>query len=353
MFKRRDLVLVSLPNVYSSRSGMVVDYDEQKIYLDPRSSVECDYIFVSHAHIDHLHKTKSDHETTKVITSAATLKIAHNRGYELRNLCNDHSFRLLDAGHILGSNGLLIDDKLYYTGDISIRKRAFMKPATIPKTKTLIIESTFGREDYIFPSTDTVIHEVNAIISESYHHGRPVALLGYPLGKAQILTELFHHWEPLYAEDSIIQINGLYSELGVDISSHKSYSLAEKEGLLSRDVPWVLIAPLNSARNGFLDHIKRKYSPITIGFSGWGIKPNFKYILGLDYCFPISDHCDFNELITVVEKCSPEMVYTCHGFDDDFARTLRNLGFDAAPIRRTTNSDKKTIRKSAKITDWW
>ncbi|HEY7110287.1 MAG TPA: hypothetical protein VH415_12730 [Nitrososphaeraceae archaeon] len=329
-----------------------MDYDQQKISLDPRSSVECDYIFVSHAHIDHLHKAKSDQGATKVIASPATLKIAHNRGYEFRNLCNDHSFHLLDTGHILGSNGLLIEDQLYYTGDISVRKRAFMNPATIPKTKTLIIESTFGREEYIFPRTDTVIHEVNAIISESYHHGRPVVLLGYPLGKAQILTELFHHWEPLYAEDTIIQMNDLYAELGVEISSHKSYSLAEREGLLSRELPWILIAPLNSVRNGFLGCIKRKYSPITIGFSGWGIMPNFKFILGLDYCFPLSDHCDFNELVTVVEKCCPERVYTCHGFDNDFASTLRNLGFDATPIQRSAKSSKKTSTKSATITDW-
>ena len=343
----------SVPNVYCSKSGIVVDYDQKKIYLDPRSSVECDYIFVSHAHMDHLHRTKTEHDATKVITSAATLKIAHTRGYELKNLCNDHSFQLLDTGHILGSNGLLIDDQLYYTGDISVRKRAFMNPAIIPKTKNLIIESTFGRADYIFPKTDIVIHEVNAIISEIYHQGRPVVLLGYPLGKAQVLTELFHHWEPLYAEDSIIEMNCLYSELGVDISTPKSYSLAEREGLLSRDIPWVLIAPLNSARNGFLEHLKRKYSPVTIGFSGWGIKPNFRYILGLDYCFPLSDHCDFNELVTVVEKCCPERVYTCHGFDNDFASALRNLGFDATPVQTGGKPNKEIIRNYSVLTDWW
>lgn len=343
----------SVPNVYCSKSGIVVDYDGRKIYLDPRSSVDCDYIFVSHAHMDHLHRTKTKHDATKVITSVVTSKIAHTRGYELHNLCNDHSFQLLDTGHILGSNGLLIDDQLYYTGDISVRKRAFMNPAIIPKTKTLIIESTFGREDYIFPKTDNVIHEVNAIISEIYHQGRPVVLLGYPLGKAQVLTELFHHWDPLYAEDSIIEMNRLYSELGVDISTLKSYSLAEREGLLSRDRPWVLIAPLNSARNGFLEHLKRKYSPVTIGFSGWGIKSNFKYVLGLDYCFPLSDHCDFNELVTVVEKCGPERIYTCHGFDNEFASALRNLGFDATAVQTGTKSDKKMIRNSSVLTDWW
>jgi putative mRNA 3-end processing factor len=344
--------LGSVPNVYCSKSGIVVNYDRQKICLDPRNSVECDYIFVSHAHIDHLHRTKTEHSRTKVITSAATSRIAHTRGYDFRNLSNDHSFQLLDTGHILGSSGLLIDDQLYYTGDISVRKRAFMNPAVIPKTKTLIIESTFGCEEYVFPKIDSMIHEVNTVISEIYHQGKPIVLLGYPLGKAQVLTKLFHHWEPLFVEDSILEMNGLYSELGVDISIHKSYSLSEKEGLLSPNRPWILIAPLNSAKNGFLEYIKRKYSPVTIGFSGWGIKPNYRYFLGLDYCFPFSDHCDYNELIRVVEKCCPERVYTFHGFDNEFASALRILGFDATPIQTGTKLKKNVIKSSTVLTDW-
>ncbi len=321
-------------NVSYTKSAITVSHNSIKICLDPRKATDCDYTFVSHAHTDHLPRTKKrTNSNAKTIASTATSRIANRRGYDLTNLCQDHGFELLDTGHILGSTGLLVEDDLYYTGDLSIRKRAFMEPAVIPKAKTLIIESTFGHEDYVFPRSESVIHEANLLISEMYSQGRPIVLLGYPLGKAQILTQLFAQWEPFFVEDSVYNMNRLYSELGVDISFHTSYSLAEKEGLLSSDKPWILIAPLNSTRNGFLDYLKRKYEPTTIGFSGWGIKPKFKYLLGLDHCFPFSDHCDYNDLISFVKRCCPEKVYTFHGFVDEFAHTLRCLGFDASSLK--------------------
>lgn len=345
--------MVNKIRVSSSKDGIIVDHMQQKICLDPRREIDCDYIFVSHAHLDHLHKTKFKPKSSRsnVIASAATSKIAYTRGYTLGELCNNHNFELLDSGHILGSKGLLIEDELYYTGDISTRKRAFMKPARIPKAKILIIESTFGREEYIFPKIEAVMHEANILISEMYDQGRPVVLLGYPLGKAQLLTQLFNQWDPLFVEDSVLEMNRLCSRLGARISVHGAYSLAEENGLLSPRKPWILIAPLNSCKNGLLDRIKRKYAPITIGFSGWAIKPNFKHFLGLDYCFPFSDHCDYGELIKVVETCGPERIYTFHGFDADFANSLRSLGFDATPVPNGKKCEDSDI-KSNLLTNW-
>ena len=82
------------------------------------------------------------------------------------------------------------------TQAISRLERTFMKPAFIPKADTLIIESTFGRPEYVFPDFREVIDRTNRIISEMSLVTCGI-LLGYPLGKAQLLTELFSHWVPL------------------------------------------------------------------------------------------------------------------------------------------------------------
>ena len=129
--------------------GITVGIEDKTMYLDPNKQPNSDFIFISHAHTDHLHKSVKENGN-KIITSRITHKIANHRGYKYSDTFEAHGFKLLDSGHILGSNGLLIEDELYYTGDISIRKRAFMNPAIIPKAKTLIIESTFGHQDYIF-----------------------------------------------------------------------------------------------------------------------------------------------------------------------------------------------------------
>lgn len=57
-----------------------------------------------------------------------------------------------DAGHILGSAGILLnnnDYKIFYTGDINITNQTIQSSAVLPKTKvnTLIIESTYGATD--------------------------------------------------------------------------------------------------------------------------------------------------------------------------------------------------------------
>src|SRR5207237_6183846 len=119
------------------------------------------------------------------------------------------------------------------TGHISKSKRAFMKPGRMPHAHTLIIESTFGRPEYVFPGVSEVEHTTNKIISEMYNLGKPVILMGYALGKAQLLTRLFDHWDPLYVHDSVANMNSVYSELGVKFKDLITYSQAEKDGLLS------------------------------------------------------------------------------------------------------------------------
>ena len=71
---------------------------------------------------------------TKILSSSQTTRIAKARGYDISGAVEEQEgFELIDTGHILGSRGLLIGgDEVFYTGDISIRERAFMKPAKVP-----------------------------------------------------------------------------------------------------------------------------------------------------------------------------------------------------------------------------
>lgn len=322
--------------VSAGQSGISVQFNGAKILLDPSRLEQCDFAFVSHAHVDHLHRrSRKIGNGTQVLASKETATIAKARGYELSNSLQDQDgFRLVDTGHILGSRGLLMEDQLFYTGDISIRERAFMKPARLPRVKTLIIESTFGRPEYVFPALSEVTHRTNRIISEMYDLGIPVILMGYTLGKAQLLTKLFGHWDPIYVHDSVATMNSVYSELGVELRNATTYSVAEEQGLLSKNRPWVMVAPLMSARSSFVREMKDRYGAITIGFTGWAVGAGYKYVAGLDHVMPLSDHCDYEELVDAVKQCRPEKVYTFHGFAAEFASTLVEMGYDAEPVTR-------------------
>ena len=315
------------------QSGIVVQHIDTAIALDPSYPVDCHFTFVSHAHIDHLHRCGMEKKNrTQVLASKETALIAQARGYKIADPVEQYDgFELVDTGHILGSRGLLVGEDTYYTGDISMRERAFMKPAKMPHAKTLIIESTFGRPEYVFPPMSEITHETNEIISEMYNLGIPVILMGYTLGKAQLLTKLFGHWDPII-HDSVAKINSIYSKLGVELESVMTHSQAQEQGLLAKNRPWVMVAPLMSSRCAFVKEMKNRYGAVTIGFSGWAIGSRYRYMMGLDYVIPLSDHCDYKELVAAVKQCSPEKVYTFHGFSEDFAESLLGMGFDSETI---------------------
>jgi putative mRNA 3-end processing factor len=315
------------------QSGIMVQHTNTAIALDPSRPTDCHFTFVSHAHVDHLHKRSIEKKNkTQVLASKETALIAQARGYKIGDPAEHYDgFRLVDTGHILGSRGLLIGEDIYYTGDISMRERAFMKPAKVPHAKTLIIESTFGRPAYVFPQISEITHKTNKII-----------LMGYTLGKAQLLTKLFGHWDPII-HDSVAKINSIYSELGVKLESIMTHSQAQEKGVLAKNKPWVMVAPLMSSRSAFLKEMKSRYGAVTIGFTGWAIGSRYKYMMGLDYVMPLSDHCDYNELLAAVRQCRPEKVYTFHGFAKEFAEALMRIGFDAEAVGYGKNRKEKTL----------
>lgn len=316
-------------------NGIVFSENGCVIYLDPKHGANNGISFVSHAHVDHLHNQNGG----LVLTTRQTSEIAKLRGYYIDNFVEEfENFSMLDTGHILGARGLLFGEDVFYTGDICTRQRGFLVGARVPKCKTLIMECTFGLPEFVFPSVDETIKKVNSIISEMYAKGKPVILLGYELGKAQVLSYLFAHWEPLYYHDSVKKINDLHRSFGIDLKDVIGHTEAESAGLLDKK-PWVMVAPNMSGKSTFVNYMKTKYDAITIGFSGWAQSGRFMFARQHDYSIPLSDHCDYNELIGLVKRSNPEKVYTVHGFVDEFAKGLIKIGFDAQPLREESLDD--------------
>ena len=314
-----------------TKNGILCEVNQQRVFLDPKNTDADGINFVSHAHHDHLPKKKGG----LILSSQETNKLAHIRGYTMENHVDSMpDFELLDSGHILGSKGLFFDD-LFFTGDICTRDRGFLKGAKIPKCKTLITECTFGLPEFVFPKLDEIKNQVNELISELYGKGIPVILMGYQLGKAQTITQLFGHWGPMYFHDSVKEMNQLHKNLGVELIDGMGHSEAEEKGLLSKK-PWIMVAPMTTYKNKFVQEMKSKYGAVTIGFSGWARSTKFSFGRRTDYSIPMSDHCDFNELISMVEQSGAQKVYTIHGFVNEFAQELRKRGIDASPLKENT-----------------
>lgn len=313
-----------------TKNGIVCQTKSKTVNLDPKSSIPENINFVSHAHSDHLPNGKSG----LILSTKETREIAALRGHSISNHVESlDDFQLYDSGHILGARGVLFDD-VFYTGDVCTRQRGFLRGANIPKCKILITECTFGKPEFVFPEVDETVKKVNEIISDLYHKGKPVLLLGYQLGKAQTISHLFAHWEPLYYHDSVKEMNDLHIRFGVPLKKGMGHTEAESLGLLNKK-PWVMVCPLMSENNPFIKQMKSKYGAITIGFSGWA-KSSTPFTRKSDYSIPLSDHCDYLELLKLVKQTGAQKIYTVHGFVEEFASDLVKMGFDAQPLRENS-----------------
>ncbi|MDE1816408.1 MAG: exonuclease, partial [Thaumarchaeota archaeon] len=67
--------------VKMTSNGIVSTHDGIQVNLDPKKGTENGITFVSHAHIDHLHRQNGG----LVLTSKQTSEIAKVRGYSIEN----------------------------------------------------------------------------------------------------------------------------------------------------------------------------------------------------------------------------------------------------------------------------
>lgn len=312
-----------------TRNGISCTSAGRRIDMDPKVAGPGAVNFVSHAHSDHLPRRNGG----AVLASRETAAIARQRKVRMDHLVEEEAgLELVDAGHVLGSRGLLVDGgELFYTGDICTRRRGFLAGARVPRCRTLVMECTFGLPRFSFPPVGEARSRANGIISDLYARGRPVILMGYQFGKAQTLSEMFGHWEPLYYHDSVKKMNDAHRNLGVRLPDAPGHTEAEAAGMLARG-PWVMVAPMMPASSEFVAGMKARYGAVTVGFTGWA-GSGFACGRRCDMAVPLSDHCDFADLVGLAEAAGAEAVYTVHGFVDEFAGHLRGMGFDARPLR--------------------
>jgi len=291
-------------------------------------------VFVSHAHSDHVAAHR------EVILSAPTARLmearlggvraehilpfGQQRQFEHAGLA--YSITLLPAGHIFGSAMSWIEvgtESLVYTGDFKLRRGLSAEPCEPKRADILIMETTFGRPQYIFPPTDAILRGIVRFCREALDNEETPVLLGYSLGKSQeVLCCLADAKLPLMLHGSVWKLTRIYEQFGQCFPAYEPYDARAARGK-------VLICPPNVANSAMVRNLGKVRTAI---LTGWAVDPNSRYRYQCDAAFPLSDHADFNELIEFVKRVQPKKVYTLHGFAADFAQTLRTLGYDAQAL---------------------
>ncbi|SPE50590.1 putative DNA ligase [Verrucomicrobia bacterium] len=291
-------------------------------------------VFVSHAHSDHV----APHREVILSAPTARLMAARLGGARLEHVLNFGEPRrfeygpaafqltLVPAGHIFGSAMSLLEferQSLLYTGDFKLRRSLSAEPCEPRQADILVMESTFGRPQYVFPPTQAVLEGVVHFCREALDNDETPVLFGYSLGKSQeLLCGLAEAGLPLMLHGAAHQLTRIYEQFGQRFPSYEQYSADGARGK-------VLLCPPNSLGPSMLRALGKTRTAI---LTGWAVDPNCRFRYRCDAAFPLSDHADFPALIEMVKQVQPKKVYTLHGFAADFAQTLRHLGYDARSL---------------------
>ncbi|HSH92743.1 MAG TPA: MBL fold metallo-hydrolase RNA specificity domain-containing protein, partial [Roseimicrobium sp.] len=98
----------------------------------------------------------------------------------------------------------------------------------------------------------------------------------------------------------------------------------------------VLITPPQWGGSSLLKSLTRSRTAM---ITGWALDRNTIHRHHCDAAFALSDHADFADLLSYVERVNPKKVLTLHGFAEDFARTLRERGIEAWALGRGNQLD--------------
>ena len=308
---------------------------------------ECEFAVTSHAHSDHLPSVASARDTP-AICSSLTADLAGVRRSHALTVAEHPDVTLLPAGHVAGSRAALIDDgetRYCYTGDVCTRDRCHLEGFDPPDADVLIVEATYGRPNYVFPDHDEIEREILAWLAETMD--RPVVLVGYALGRAQKLQEIVSRSDRTrcLVPEGVAAVNEpIENALGVDFGAGlfdpttSDGDQSDGSGRPVLEPGDALVVPSNVLRSERVQQIVEETGAITAGFSGWAAGPSFRYRGGYDATFPLSDHCDFEELLALVEAVDPDAVYTQHGFTDELAEALVDRGYRARSLKRNQST---------------
>ena len=299
-----------------------------KLWLDPL--VVRSYAFISHAHTDHARRHKEallTPQTLALIPESRRPRGWRMLGYDEPMHRGTAMVTLLPAGHMLGSAQLLFDHhgtNLLYTGDIKLRQPEGKPPTPIPKAQVLVMESTYGRPHFRFGDPDTTIESIGRWCRRAVDSRVTPVLLCHALGKTEEVMLALARYDFTFAlEKRCVPCARAYEAAGQPLPD---WVELDGEAPAGR----VVIAPPAGK-----DEVRRLGRYRTALVSGWAKDAEFARLFGADTTFDLSDHCDFDELMEVVELSGADQVYTVHGFTQDFARSLRKRGVKASALEVT------------------
>lgn len=297
---------------------------QAQLYIDPWRPVK--KALITHAHADHARWGSENylahHLSVPVMRQRLGEDIkAQGIAYGEKIRINGVQFSFHPAGHIPGSAQIKASyrgERWVVSGDYKLGDDGLSEAFEPVQAEHFITESTFGLPVYRWPAQADVFAEINQWWRENKKAGKTSVLAGYSLGKAQrILKGLDPSIGKIFTHGAVENVNATLRALGITlpetIQVRAEIPKSEYKGAM-------VVCPPSAIGSPWI----KKFSPYVTGFcSGWMALRGARRRRAADRGFVMSDHADWDELNTAVAETGAEHVYVTHGYQQIFARWLR------------------------------
>ena len=312
-----------------------------KFYLDPWYPVN--YAIISHGHADHSRSGMKNylcHNHSKAILQHRIGRDINieSLGYNEPKIINGVTVSFHPAGHIIGSAQIRLEYKGYvvvFTGDYKTSSDFLTIPFESVKCHEFITESTFGLPIYNWLPEATLQQQMIDWVVNNKAHNRTSVFIGYSLGKAQRIMKLLEGVDQIFVHSAIHNLNNAISDSGIKLPETTLIT----NDFVKKDVEHkIVIVPPALLGSRLLKKIPNAATTIC---SGWmQIRGNRRW-KGVDAGFAVSDHADWNGLISAVKASEAEKVYVTHGSQATFSKYLNEIGIPSAEVKTEYGTEEE------------
>lgn len=303
-------------------------------FIDPWRPV--DTALITHAHSDHARSGSSRYFATQI--SQGVLRKRLGDRIDLQGLEYGEPVRLGEtwvsfhpAGHVLGAAQIRVEhrDQVWViSGDYKRCADPTCAPFEVVPCDTFITEATFGLPIYKWETGKETCKQIYDWWQSDPE--RPSLLFCYAFGKAQrILSELQAFTDrPVYVHGAIHVLTEIYRQVGISMVPTIPASEMPRDYKFKGEL---VLSPPSGHRSSWM---KRFQQPQTAFASGWMAVRGARRRRGYERGFVLSDHADWQGLVSTALQTQAKTIYVTHGQSDILSRYLTEVhGLNALPLR--------------------
>jgi len=312
------------------------------VYLDPWRGV--DKALISHGHSDHARwgskRYITHHTNVPILQHRLGKVVVTGKKYKETFRINGVQFSFHPAGHVPGSSQIRAEYKgevWVFTGDYKTQLDGISTPYEPVHCHTFITESTFGLPVFRWEDPTKIHQQINQWWAANQAEQTCSLLMGYSLGKVQ---RLLKHLDPsigkIYTHGATEQMTEVLRPL-IDFPKTELITPATSKKVLEGNLVLAPPAVMGSAWMKKLGRVSTGYA------SGWIAFRGARRRRAVDRAFVLSDHADWEGLLSAIKATGCENVITTHGYTELFAQYLNEHGWNARTQKTQYASETEEI----------